>query len=403
MIMVQNDEIAESVGLENYSVESKTPLEIDLKANGIKRKTIGIGGRSISVRQNTYSFSGRIGRKKIGKRDNSVKTAKFSKSFLREFGHLIVGSQLEKSLNSASSRLPIELNNFVDSMIFKYSESHDPELLRRRRNYASRLAEKFLADEEDLIRRGIKPEKTIDYCKRFIEYGFFLRSLYGDKFIQVRTNDFFGVLKENGNLDPKKLRSRFDDLERGFKEELVVEGSSKQSKERLADFDLYIAYKTMHYFNKEEPEKAKNRIASAKTALGESITKYDINDSNINQFLKLSLQHIDWGVTQRDLELRHSSLEKLQIYGSDEERERILQIAAREKLYLVSDIFHKLGIKDNVLTFYGLVNSEAQPIITRRADVTGYFVTREGASQIMKYFDGVKLIDYRRLRVKNGI
>ncbi|MBI2129727.1 hypothetical protein HYU07_05815, partial [Candidatus Woesearchaeota archaeon] len=188
--------------------------------------------------------------------------------------------------------IPNIINEFIDDIFLKYGQIGVHCEAKGAKKYCIALAYILLGNKKELRRVGIEASQETDYCKKFIEYGMFLRSIYGQKFIPINLRDFVYSLNKKGDLDSKKLSQELTSLSTELGEP-VIHGSLETM---LPKFDKFIDHTISTQYPKESgnPKLKKAGI----TMLKEAVQKYNINEGNLDMHLKLALQHIKWGLNK---------------------------------------------------------------------------------------------------------
>ncbi len=195
-----------------------------------------------------------------------------------------------------------EIISFIKETRHKYDQIGDEKSLEGLKSNGLSFVNRFRANKKELLARGMESKKELQYCKSYVEWGYFLGSLYGSKFIPMNIGDFLNVIGPEGILSPRKMSERLNQDRALFeikKKEIRVSFESR--------FDDYIEY--MMSINPQ----GKSPIArvSAYNALEEAVTKYQINSSNLDSHLKIALQHIDWGLREGYKSLQPRSINEV--------------------------------------------------------------------------------------------
>ncbi len=272
-----------------------------------KRKTIGYSGRSVSRTLNTVHRKPRC--------ERVVGRVPFTKRFMRDFGHLVSKHNLRTDCDEDHRRrLPKRIEKFIAWVIPKYSESPDPDFAQSDRDYCQWLAHYFRDQRDRLHQLGITENQHVDVCKQFIEYGLFLRSLYGQKFIPIRLEHFLNVLNEEKRLDYREMSTELEPIRVAFNSPL----SHQESLETIAaKFEPFIAYRISTTFGDEAENP--DLLMSAHQALEEAVLKYNICSENTDCYLKLALQHIDLGLSEGYKRIKREKNSTQEVSGTSKE------------------------------------------------------------------------------------
>lgn len=269
------------------------------KEHPIKIKTIH-GGK---FRQQSYTYT--LDGRHTMRRNRDHEARGFSKRFKRDFGHLFPRYPFASSPRDfvreeiSDKAILRELRGFIPALLPKYAQSSDPVMIEADREYAREITKFFLWNKKKLPGSGIPKEEMLDTCKQFIEYGLFLRSLYGDKFIPLSLRHFAGLRDDQGKLDYGRIGKDLDEVRDLFGVPQIPAGNPNAL---IPQFDTFIDYTLATRFSDQPPHPLfKER---AHQALEEAVTKYRITQDNLDRYLKLALQHIEWGLNQASRTLR---------------------------------------------------------------------------------------------------
>ena len=230
--------------------------------NKPKRKTVKVHGRGVSVPVimwgNPFKSRHRTGRHK-----------RFQPDYDEEDEKLLVND---------------EIYNHIKDIVFKYLDVQ--AMKSRRKDFGLTLAEKFLNSPE-VERRKLDDDGKTTLCKSFIDYGLFLKSLYGDKRVNANVRNFFHDLNPDGTINYRGILTR--ELGDVISEEPDLSFSSR--------FERFIDYKISTEYSERGNHSAIKE--NGKIFLDEALQKYRVDSSNIQSYLKLILQHIELGLGKK--------------------------------------------------------------------------------------------------------
>lgn len=316
-----------------------------------------------------------------------------------------ISSNHTKASRNEYGMLPASIKQYISVILGKYKqyEGEDKEILP----FGLQRAQEFLDHIGKSPRNTANDEEAIELTKAFVEYNIFLRSIQGKSYRKIPLSnqvikDFYACLNGEFRLNPNKLRGIIGGWMSEFQslfpdEDFSVYGHDPEISNR---FNNFIAYRAIPFMNREGADSTDRRATVARAAVDEAVSKYGITEANMNIFLKLALQHAEWGISEgyNMNPGNGNSIDKSLSANFTGDRRRVNQPHPQERLYLTGDVFKRLGITDNVPIFHCLTDSGTEPVLTESWGTCGYFVTREGVEKMTRYFEGSKMIDYKSLR-----
>lgn len=303
--------------------------------------------------------------------------------------HQIPLYDAEEFLGLDKLKVPTALQQQVKELGDKYDEEGTPSVQRSieslGRNYAYNiLKDSRLGDRSD--------EEILPYARSYAEFRFLLGNLYGSKPVLSRFSDFLACLQKDGSLDFAKVRQRLSLLEREFSngefgETIQPNGTPLNLQDT---FDHFIAYRVIPYANDEKPEDVKTRTRAARLLAHEASIKYRLTQERLPLFLGVTLRHIDWGIEHWDSLPTSEQPDQKLMFEKDSQK-----LMANDRLYLLEEVFDKMGVKDRKAVFYGIEQTKSDSVVTKRDGRYGYFVTPQGVEKALAFFDRLNAIDYR--------
>ncbi|MEK6894409.1 MAG: hypothetical protein AABX10_03015 [Nanoarchaeota archaeon] len=249
----------------------------------------GRKGKRVTIRGSSYSTDEQIKPKRGRERDRWRDLRKRRLEGKGEESDLVEdGITYEKPKSNKQL-----LREHIERMIPKYTrQDRGKDFFGDQISYGFSLASTFLDRKNTIERKAGNNNEGL--WKEFVEYGFFLRSLYGDSAaVYVDLPSFIRVLGSDGKIDWSKASHELDETKR----ELGVEELEGPNREAVIPrFGAFIDYRLSttyrHFPNKDILR------AEAQKSLEEAVTKYNLNENNFDTRLKTVLQHIEFGMRQ---------------------------------------------------------------------------------------------------------
>lgn len=210
-----------------------------------------------------------------------------------------------KKTHSKPEDFSVDIVEFIEEIIPKYAELEDPQSKNAMKRNGRHFSKHFQFHRSELIPRQVPEEGEKQYHQSYIEYRYFLGSLYGSKFSPASTEEFKEVVNEDGALIPSKMAEVLSRDRKLFGLNPVAGDLSLEER-----FNNYVEYRiSTHFKFASDPAPIRNK---ARDATREAIIKYGINEGNLDNYLKLVLQHTDWGLSQGYREVRTDKITEME-------------------------------------------------------------------------------------------